>query len=124
MSCECGVIGAAEDHERYCAVHPESALKARIEELEGQLERARVVIVDLLENHENSLPYTKRPNLNVPEDHLVLPICEKWGYGAVMNSASRLWYRKDPFGAQMGGPCVSVAESSIKEARKVLSEIG
>lgn len=40
--------------------------------------------------------YAKR---EAPEDPEVLALCHKHGFGAVMGSASRQWYRLDPCGA-------------------------
>lgn len=40
--------------------------------------------------------YAKR---EAPEDPEVLALCKKHGFGAVMGSASRQWYRLDPCGA-------------------------
>lgn len=38
-------------------------------------------------------------------DPAVLALCERVGYGAVMDSAARQWFRKDPIGAFVCGPC-------------------
>ena len=39
-------------------------------------------------------------------DHLVKKLCEQHGYGAVMDSASRQWIKKDPTGAFYIGGCL------------------
>lgn len=39
-----------------------------------------------------------RRNMSAPEDAEVEALCEKYGYGAVMDAASRLWARK-PYGS-------------------------
>lgn len=39
-----------------------------------------------------------RRNMTAPEDAEVEALCEKYGYGAVMDAASRLWARK-PYGS-------------------------
>ncbi len=35
----------------------------------------------------------------------VLPLCQAYGYGAVMQAAAELWAKKDPVGALTIGPC-------------------
>lgn len=40
-----------------------------------------------------------------PEDHDVRALCERVGYGAVMDSAARQWFAKDSVGAHTAGPC-------------------
>ena len=47
-----------------------------------------------------------RENLRAPEDELVAALCERIGYGAVMDSAARQWRKKDPVGAFLVGPCI------------------
>lgn len=47
----------------------------------------------------------RRININAPEDEMIKNICEKIGYGAVMDSVARQWQRKDPIGAFTTGPC-------------------
>ena len=52
-----------------------------------------------------------------PEDVEIRELCERVGYGAVMDSAARQWRRKDPYGAFVVGPCIGTLESElIKEA--------
>lgn len=34
-------------------------------------------------------------------------LCEKWGYGNVMHTASKMWKEKDGDGAFAVGPCVA-----------------
>lgn len=40
-----------------------------------------------------------------PYDDAVLLLCEEWGFGAVMQSASIQWQEKDPVGALRVGGC-------------------
>jgi hypothetical protein len=39
-------------------------------------------------------------------DPLIKELCEKHGYGAVMDSAQRQWQLKDPVGCFTVGPCL------------------
>lgn len=44
--------------------------------------------------------------ISAPEDAAVRALCEKHGYGAVMDSAARLWAQKDGRSAFFIGGCV------------------
>lgn len=60
-----------------------------------------------------------RRHLNAPEDVHVAVLCERYGYGAVMDAASRLWARKDSIGAFYIGGCIGISpNAAIKEAGK------
>lgn len=61
----------------------------------------------------------KRQALHAAEDPEVLALCERIGYGAVMDSAARQWRRKDAVGAFTTGPCVGVA----KKAHSVIQDL-
>ena len=50
----------------------------------------------------------RRRYMNAPEDPHVEVLCERYGYGAVMDAASRLWARKDSIGAFYVGGCIGV----------------
>ena len=49
--------------------------------------------------------------INAPEDAEVKAICERIGYGAVMDSAARQWFLKDPCGALTVGPPAELVRS-------------
>ncbi|WWT39626.1 hypothetical protein [Microcystis phage Mel-JY03] len=49
-----------------------------------------------------------RRHINAPEDPHVAALCERYGYGAVMDAASRLWARKDSVGAFYIGGCIGI----------------
>lgn len=55
-----------------------------------------------------------RETLSAPEDELVEALCERIGYGAVMDSAARQWRRKDPVGAFLVGPCIGSVEAAVR----------
>jgi hypothetical protein len=46
-----------------------------------------------------------RRDFRAPEDAEVERLCERIGYGAVMDAASRLWMKKTGGGAFVCGPC-------------------
>lgn len=54
--------------------------------------------------------------ITAPEDVEIECLCERLGYGAVMDAAARLWVRKDPIGALTVGPCVATVQSAIAKA--------
>lgn len=56
--------------------------------------------------------------ISAPEDAAVDAICKRIGYGAVMDAAARLWFRVDPVGAFVTGPCAGM----VRQARAALKE--
>lgn len=48
---------------------------------------------------------TRAESVDAPEDPVVRDLCERRGYGAVMDSAARQWFLRDPDGARVVGPC-------------------
>lgn len=56
--------------------------------------------------------------IEAPEDAEVEQLCERIGYGAVMDAAARLWFKKDPIGALTVGPCAG----TVRNAMALLSE--
>jgi hypothetical protein len=62
-----------------------------------------------------------RRNMNAPEDPHVEALCERYGYGAVMDAASRLWARKDGSGAFYIGGCIGYKTDD--EARAALAAL-
>jgi hypothetical protein len=52
-----------------------------------------------------------RTTLSGPEDAAVLALCERYGFGAVMDSAARQWFKRDPNGAHVVGPGAAIARS-------------
>lgn len=60
-----------------------------------------------------------RRHMNAPEDQHVAALCERHGYGAVIDAASRLWARKDCMGAFYVGGCIGFR--SEDEARDAIT---
>lgn len=50
----------------------------------------------------------QREAIHAPEDELIERLCQALGYGAVMDAAARLWYRRDPVAAHTTGPCAGM----------------
>lgn len=61
-----------------------------------------------------------RRHMNAPEDPHVEVLCERYGYGAVMDAASRLWARNDSIGAFYIGGCIGLHDDN--EARAALGD--
>ena len=90
-----------------------------------------IKILDLIDGHG-----TRATAIQAPEDAEVRALCERIGYGAVMDSAARQWFLKDKFGAHTVGPCAATVrdipaaliqhEATVKEemARIVCPECG
>lgn len=98
--------------------HPPATVLALldvIEEMRGALKESTEVLAlsDL----------TGRPDLKVPEDAVVKPICEEWGYGAVMDSAFRLWVKKHGGSAFTCGACVFTVEDALELNRRALAKL-
>lgn len=96
-----------------------AALRERVESLKTEgceinrvirerMARLEEAIRDATGGHE----YWDR-NISTPEDIEVFALCERHGYGAVMDSASRLWARKDPKGSFVVGTCRVFARRAL-----------
>jgi beta-galactosidase/beta-glucuronidase len=48
--------------------------------------------------------------IHAPEDPEILALCERLGFGAVMDSAARQWALRDPVGALYIGGCLGTAK--------------
>lgn len=89
-----------------------AALKADIDKLQKALD-AVTCGMDIDGN---------RQSINAGEDPFVLELCERHGFGAVMDSASRQWRNKDPIGAFLTGPCVGTATAHKDVIAQVLGQ--
>ena len=80
---------------------------------------AAVACTDLFDLGQGMLNRSRdRENLHAPEDAEIREICERIGYGAVMDSAARLWRRKDPVGAFVTGPCIGTLIYGTQEVEQ------
>lgn len=71
-------------------------MSARVAELEAKLAKA----LEPLEWAESQrTDAIRRAAMSVREDPEVLALCNRYGFGAVMDSASRQWVKKDKSGA-------------------------
>lgn len=68
---------------------------------------------------QRSRAVSRAEHISAPEDEAVRLLCERHGYGAVMDSASRQWMKKDGSGAFFIGGCVG--DTSFKTALRALA---
>jgi len=73
---------------------------AELATLRAEVARLREVIREALHGAE-----ARAAQISAPEDDEIALLCERVGYGAVMDAAMRLWMRKDPTGAFIIGGC-------------------
>jgi len=78
---------------------------------------ARVTVLETTAAQQRAEAMMRR-HINAPEDPHVAELCQLYGYGAVMDAASRLWARKDSMGAFYIGGCIGM--KSDDEARAAL----
>jgi hypothetical protein len=72
------------------------------------LTQAEEIVRDML--HQSASRLAVFPPGSVPEDAAVIALCERHGFGAVMDAAARAWRARDPIGAFLVGPCIRTAE--------------
>ena len=94
------------------------ALLSALKEAREALEAAAKDLYDM--EHEGEL---RAIHICADEDDQIWHLCERIGYGAVMDSAARQWRRKDDKGAFLVGPCVLVAQLALSRARTALGRI-
>ena len=69
-------------------------------------------LLDIVQNHSE-----RSEKINAPEDVEIKKLCEKYGYGAVLDSVARQWERKDPVGCITTGLC-PIQWNTIRRALK------
>ncbi len=52
--------------------------------------------------------------IHATEDAEIAVLCERLGYGAVMDAAARAWFLKDPVGAHTCGPAAATVRRTLK----------
>ena len=97
-------------------------LRAQLAEKEAQLCRAREALEERIEVMELSDGDGERSkSIVAPEDRTIRALCEELGYGAVMDSAARQWFKKDKDGAHTSGACAATVRRVITSAKAALS---
>ncbi|MFA6064089.1 MAG: hypothetical protein WC736_15980 [Gallionella sp.] len=81
-------------------------------------------IEECIEVLELSDPTGERAkSIRAPEDGFIKILCEEYGYGAVMDSAARQWFKKDPVGAHTSGACAATVRRTLDMARAALKAV-
>ncbi len=80
-------------------------LAAEVARLTRDLAQARAEVAVLMKALDDAVGTWRDGDLDAPEDPEIHGLCERLGYGAVIDSAARQWARKDPIGAHTHGPC-------------------
>lgn len=74
-------------------------------------------VVTLLELTD---PYGRRQGEAAPEDGIILQLCERIGFGPVMDSVARQWRVRDPDGAFTVGPPIRLVQLVLLQVLQVL----
>lgn len=85
--------------------------------LRANMEKATEVLHWFESQRESAI---NRASITAPEDDAVKRLCDRHGYGAVMDSAARQWTKMDGSGAFFIGGCVgdTSALAAYRAARK------
>jgi len=83
----------------------------------SEAERLREVLslIDATDERAKNILYGR---LDLP----VRSLCDRFGFGAVMDSAARLWYLRDPDGALTVGPCAATVREVLSAKPEVFAD--
>lgn len=84
-------------------------LKAELAQMTAENAKLRQEFENILEGAE-----ARATHINDPLDPQIKELCEKFGYGRVMDCASRQWFKKDKFGAFIIAGCNGTIEHILK----------
>lgn len=93
----------------------EDALRSELKEWKADAERLAKCL------------HPEVPMINTGIDYMVFELCEKFGYGAVMCSASRLWHEMNDSckdGAFTVGSCYVIVENALEAHRALVEKEG
>lgn len=96
------------------------ALIAEVRRLRAERDGLRAALTEAEEVFELSDPDGDRVWRDAPEDPAVLALCERHGFGAVIDSVVRQWRRRDSVGAYTAGSCVGTVRSTLALIRAAL----
>lgn len=93
-------------------------LGVRLAHQEAAAHEFRSLAAELVEGWQQAAAVAERAKMvGAPEDAEVEALCNRTGYGAVMDAASRLWVKRDPIGAFVCGPCLGTVQQALSRAR-------
>eukprot|EP00919_Chromeraceae_sp_WS-2016_P053178 GHVR01126314.1.p1 GENE.GHVR01126314.1~~GHVR01126314.1.p1 ORF type:complete len:109 (-),score=18.73 GHVR01126314.1:300-626(-) len=78
------------------------------DKLDKEMDEFHRVFVDEPQNGPRTDAALRALHISAPEDVEIEELCERVGYGAVMDAAARLWAKKDPRGAFYIGGCLGL----------------
>lgn len=96
-------IQAALDDNQSEAQATVASLKEQVEAMRGEVEWQEKRRRDAF----------GRRHITAPEDPHVYVLCKRYGFGAVMDAASRLWAREDSMGAFYIGGCIGIKPAAL-----------
>lgn len=112
---ECGDKSGHDTYGRTYPPPPGAGESVTREELASLLEE----IADAFLRDEGK----RRLAIKAPEDADVLCLCLAHGFGAVMDSAARLWRARDPVGAFTTGQCVKTVQNYAERTNELLDRL-
>ena len=93
---------------RVASRYPRGQLAAIID---AELADVREALADTVECNAVTLTLSVRAKaIHAPEDREILLLCERVGYGAVIDGAARQWFKKDPCGCHTSGNCYGTVQ--------------
>ncbi len=112
----CGHGGGGKSkcgHNPYWITHFGNCMACQRAEANKRAEQAEAKVAALKEVLALCDGDGKRAQINAAEDRTIEMLCDDIGYGAVMDAAARLWFRKDPVGALTVGPCAMTVRKAM-----------
>lgn len=105
------------------AAHQESSRREDVTKYVRSDVHDRIVAAldEVIELQGSALLLSKRAELiHAPEDALIKELCERIGYGAVMDSAARQWFLIDGTGCHTTYHCYGVVKDVTERAKQAL----
>lgn len=95
-----------------------SVWEPQLDAARAETEAVRALAAELVEDYAIAARIVERAqHIQAPEDAEVEALCKRFGYGAVMDAASRLWVGLDPIGAIVPGACLGIVQRALARAR-------
>ncbi len=104
-------------------------LLAEVDRLTAERDRYKAALGECVRVFELCEPHEPSDAIQAPEDPLILELCKRIGFGAVMSSAARQWSRitelngcpvDGDLSAFVCGPCRATVRNVLAIARKAL----
>lgn len=79
-------------------------------------------VLDVFQSCRNQRRLHVEDGRFIPEDVPVRELCDRYGYGAVMDSAHRQWLKKHGDSAHTTGPCQAVLDNLLDQVEAFLKK--